>query len=102
MSTNAFFISAVDYATGQTHIQHLKVHPKTPDGMVGTGIIKTRPEVIELIKKGASFTTITKKPGEPRWTIGAKLEVVPVTTEFLKTKKDSKMGDNLENLPQIK
>ncbi|WP_304351335.1 DUF3892 domain-containing protein [Comamonas testosteroni] len=96
-----FYVSAVEYANGQTHLQSLKVHPRTADGKLGDAIIKTRPEVIRLMKQGASFKTVTWSPGQQVWNIGASLEIMPVTIEYLTTKKDNTARDNLENLPRM-
>ena len=60
----------------------------------------TRPQIVSLIEKKKTFCTIFQK-ADKSWEEGAKLEVIPVTTNYLKTKKDSSERDNLENLPRI-
>lgn len=98
----SYYVSAVNYNSDGTHIAKLKVHKVTGEGKFSSsGEELTRPKVIELIKNGDTFTTIV--PGsEGKWNIGSKLEIFPVTTDYLKTKNDKSTKDNLENLPPIK
>ena len=97
----SYYVSAVEYNSDNTHIAKLRVHAVTADKTFNAaGQELTRPQVIDLIKKGKTFASITKGTGD-RWTIGAKLEIVAVTTEYLKTKNDTSTKDNLENLPLI-
>jgi hypothetical protein len=97
-----YYVSAVEYNSDSTHISKLRVHPVKSDGsfdLPGTEL--TRPKVVELIKQGKTFRTITRQADPTKWSSGALLEIIPVETEYLKTKKDSTTKDNLENLPKI-
>ncbi|SBW84899.1 Conserved hypothetical protein [Pseudomonas veronii 1YdBTEX2] len=90
-----YYVSAVSYNSDNTHIANLRVHAVNQE----TGKFNekkfedvTRPQVIELIRKKKTFSTIVKKAGE--WSLGAKLEIISVTTDYLKTKNDSSTKDN--------
>ncbi|SEM09949.1 Protein of unknown function [Variovorax sp. YR750] len=96
-----YYVSAVDYNSDETHIAKLRVHPIKADGKFSlAGELMTRPQIVELIGKKKTFCTIFQKV-DKSWKEGAKLEIFPVTTNYLKTKKDSSERDNLENLPRI-
>lgn len=94
-----YYVSAVEYNSDESHISKLRIHEVGIDGKLKPSVIMTRPQVIELIKKKKTFSTMTLVGG--KWKAGAPLEVIPVTTDYLKTKKDSSTRDNLENLPSI-
>lgn len=100
MATIDYYVSAVEYSSDDSHIAKLKVHPYGPEKTLKPSLIMTRPEVIELIKKNKIFSTMTKNSNGD-WIPGSPLEVIPVTTDYLKTKKDSSTRDNLENVPKI-
>ncbi len=96
-----YYVSAVEYNSDDTHIAKLRVHLVKDGGKFGlTGELMTRPQIVELIGKKKTFCTIFQKT-DKSWGEGAKLEVIPVTTNYLKTKKDTSERDNLENLPRI-
>lgn len=99
MAKYDYYVSAVDYNSDNSHIAKLKVHAVGPDGKLKIPVTMTRPEVVELIKKKKTFATMTVSNGE--WKLGAALEIIPVTTDYLKTKRDTSTRDNLENLPSI-
>jgi len=94
-----YYVSAVKYNSDNTHIATLRVHEMGTDGLK-KAVEMTRPQVIDLINKKKTFSTMTKG-ADSNWKAGAKLEIVQVTTDYLKTKKDSSTKDNLENLPLI-
>ncbi len=98
-NTYDYYVSAVNYNSDNTHIQELKVH-KVENGKFDPSKSEkmTRPKVIDLMNSKKTFITIVKK-SENEWKFGAVLEIFPVTTEYLKTKKDNSTKDNLENLP---
>lgn len=100
MANFDYYVSAVEYNSDETHISKLRVHEIGADGNLKAAVEMTRPKVIELINKMKSFSTMTKG-ADGKWHAGAKLEVIQVTTDYLKTKKDSSSKDNLENLPSI-
>lgn len=99
MSSFNYYVSAVEYNSDESHISKLRVHELGSDGKLKPSVIMTRPQVVELMKKKKTFSTMTLVAG--KWKLGAPLEVIPVTTDYLKTKKDSTTRDNLENLPPI-
>lgn len=99
MANFDYYVSAVKYNSDDTHIATLRVHEMGINGLKNP-VNLTRPQVIELINKRKTFCTMTKA-ADGKWKEGAKLEVVQVTTDYLKTKKDSSTKDNLENLPLI-
>ena len=70
------------------------------DGKFSAGkpVEMTRPQAVEKMKAGSKFTTIVQK-ADKSWQMGAHLEIMPVETEYLKTKKDKSTRDNLESLP---
>lgn len=99
MATN-YYVSHVRYNSDNTHLQHLKVYEVDANGKFTSSkpIQMTRHEAVTEIKQGSKFTTIVQKD-EKTWTKGAQLEIIPVETDYLKTKKDKSTRDNLENLP---
>lgn len=101
MANFDYYVSAVEYNSDNTHISKVRVHPIDAAGKFNAGGQEmTRPQVIDLINKKKTFSTITKG-ADGKWKLGAKLEVMPVTTDYLKTKKDGSTKDNLESLPSI-
>ena len=100
MSNFDYYVSATDYNSDGTHIAKLRVHEFGAAGKLKDPVEMTRPQVIELINKKKTFSTMTKG-SDGNWKAGAKLEVISVTTDYLKTKKDASTRDNLENLPSI-
>lgn len=100
MSKFDYYISATDYNSDGTHIAKLRVHEVGTDGKLKNPVLLTRPQVIELIKNKKSISTMTKG-SDGKWKSGAKIEIIAVTTDYLKTKKDTSTKDNLENLPSI-
>lgn len=101
MANYDYYVSAVEYNSDNTHIAKLRVHELDSNKNIKNPVDVTRPKVIELIGKGKTFATMTKG-ADNKWHVGAKLEVFQVTTDYLKTKKDTSAKDNLENLPIIK
>ncbi|WP_423761108.1 DUF3892 domain-containing protein [Burkholderia sp. NLJ2] len=96
-----YYVSAVEYNSDNSHISKLRVHEVGSDGKFKASVEMTRPQVIELINKKKTFSTMTRGT-DGNWKAGAKLEIIPVTTDYLKTERDSSTRDNLENLPLIK
>jgi Protein of unknown function (DUF3892) len=99
MANFDYYVSAVEYNSDNTHIAKLRVHEMGPGGLKDS-VEMTRPQVVDLIAKKKTFATMTKG-ADGKWKLGAKLEVIQVTTDYLKTKKDSSTRDNLENLPSM-
>ncbi len=93
-------ISAVRYNSDNTHIAMLRIHPDNGDS-IGASEDKARQTIIEMIKKGSSFVTITKT-AEGKWNKGQPVYIIQVNgTEYLKTVDNGKECDNLENLPEF-
>lgn len=64
---------------------------------VSSGIVKTKDEVINLLKKGNSVETTLW--GYPKWQRGAKVHYVKEGSyEYLRTNRNSTDKDNLDNL----
>lgn len=101
MANFDYYVSAVEYNSDNTHIAKLRVHEASPDGAKKAYVEMTRAQVVELIGKKKTFATVTKGT-DGNWILGAKLEIIKVTTDYLKTKNDSSTRDNLESLPLIK
>lgn len=102
MARPDYYVSAVEYNSDNTHIAKLRVHVvKQEDGSFNPTKFEdlTRPKVIELIGRKKTFSTVIKNA--KGWSAGAKLEIISVTTDYLKTKQDSSTKDNLESLPTI-
>lgn len=97
-----YYVSHVRYNSDSTHLQYLKVYEVGANGnfTLSKPIQMTRPEAVSKIKQGSKFTTIVQKD-EKTWTKGAQLEIIPVETDYLKTKKDKSTRDNLESLPSF-
>lgn len=96
-----YYVSAIDYNADGTHIAKLKVYPVDHStGKFKKHEVMTRPEVIGLLNSGKTVRTMTMN-ADKTWKGGADLKVIPVTTEFLTTKKDNSLSDNLEKLPAI-
>lgn len=97
-----YYVSAIEYNSDNTHIAKLRVHTVNDDGKSDFSKFQdlTRPQVVDFIKKGKSFSTVTKN-AEGKWKLGQKLEIIQVTTDYVKSKNDNSTRDNLENLPLI-
>lgn len=44
---------------------------------------------------------MVKQASGNKWDVGVTLQVFAVETDYLKTKNDKSMRDNLENLPRV-
>ena len=64
---------------------------------VSSGNVKTKDEVIDLLKKGYSVETTLW--GFPKWQRGAKVHYIKEgSNEYLRTNRNSTDKDNLDNL----
>lgn len=96
-----YYVSAVRYNSDDTHIATLRVHPVNTDKTFDpTGKEMTRPDAVKLVSAGKTFCTIFKD-ANGKWNAGAKLEIISVSTDYLKTKNDGTTRDNLESLPRF-
>ena len=96
-----YFVSKVRYNSDNTHVSELLIHKVGQDNSFNPdkGQDTTRPKVIEMMKTGSTFATVIKDG--TNWSVGAKLEIIEVSTEYLKTKNDRTTRDNLEALPKF-
>ncbi|MEN9358710.1 MAG: hypothetical protein RL095_245 [Verrucomicrobiota bacterium] len=93
-----YAVIAVDYKNN--HIDKLLVMKDLGDRLDGPRTLLTRAEVIAMLERGDEFTTFTNNAAG-KWVRGASVRPFPVTTQYLKTAKDTTDKDNLENLPSI-
>lgn len=93
-------ISAVRFNTAHTHIDRVRVHLDNGETF-NAPTEHSRQDVINAIKKGTTFVTITKG-SEGKWQKGQAVYIIPINgTEFIKTTNNSKASDNLDNLPEF-
>jgi len=92
-----FLISAVRYSADETHIERVRVHEDLGD-KIGSAKESSRTEVVKNIKNGKTYVTIFK--GQNGWKKGQDVHIIQVgNEEFIRTDKNQKARDNLENLP---
>lgn len=95
-----FGISAVRYSADKTHIERVMVH-EDKDTAMGSGIEKTKEQVIAGMKLGQTYVTILKGD-EGKWKRGQDVHIIVVDgEEFLRTDANKRKSDNLENLPEF-
>ena len=93
-------ISAVRYSADETHIDKVKVH-EDKDTTMGSGVEKTRKQVIAGMKLGQTYVTILKGD-DGKWKRGQDIHIVVIDDEeFIRTDANKKKSDNLENLPEF-
>lgn len=93
-------ISAVRYDKDRTRIERVKVHEDLGE-KVGSAKESTRASVVTNIKKGVSYMTI-RKAKNGNWKKGEEVHIIKVgNEEFIRTDKNAKAADNLENLPEF-
>ncbi|MDP2034555.1 MAG: DUF3892 domain-containing protein [Polaromonas sp.] len=98
--TGDFLVIGVRMDADNQHINQLKVKPFTASDKVGDDAVMSRPEAVKMIEAGKLFYSGTLG-ADRKWNIGAQVQVISVTTKFLKTKADQSSRDNLENLPKF-
>ncbi len=95
-----FGISAVRYSSDEAYIDKVKVH-EDKDTKIGSGIEKTRKQVIAGMKLGQTYVTILKD-NDGKWKKGQGVHIIVVDDEeFIRTDANKKKSDNLENLPEF-
>lgn len=95
-----YCISAVRYNEDETHIVKVKVHADNGD-TIGNSIEWKREKVVSEIKDGTTFVTIFKNT-DGKWEKGQDVHVVIVNgNKYIRTDKNSRATDNLENLPDF-
>lgn len=101
MANVDFYVVGVSYNSDDSHIKDLKLRASSGTSSIASkDEVKSRPEVIKMMKAGKKFMSATAKDGKS-WTPGAALQIVPVTTEYVKTVADKSERDNLDHLPRF-
>jgi len=92
-------ISKVRYNKERTHIDKVKVLEDKGE-LFGPEEEWTRVQVVSAIDEGTSFVTIIKKDNQ--WNKGQKVDIIIINkVKYIRTDKNSKESDNLENLPEF-
>lgn len=93
-------ISKVRYNSERTYIVKVMVH-RDNDTSMGTGTEMTRSQVVSAIDRGTTFVTILYA-SDGKWKRGQDVHTVTVNgIKFIRTDRNSRASDNLENLPQF-
>ncbi|WP_270746914.1 DUF3892 domain-containing protein [Leuconostoc lactis] len=94
-----YYIYAVHYEQEHTHIKQVKTY-KTTDGNNFTKktIEFSRDDVVSAINNGTVFETLYKKSSSDTWERGKK--VIADDDHYIKTERNNKKADNLDNLPE--
>lgn len=93
-----FLISAVRYSADETHIERVRVREDLGDKVGRIPKEFLRAEVVKNIKSGKTYVTIFRSQNE--WKKGQDVHIIKVgNEEFMRTDKNQKARDNLENLP---
>jgi hypothetical protein len=91
-------ISEVRYNQEKTHIVRVKVHVDKGD-TIGSPQEWTRSEVVTALERGKTFVTILKG-SDGKWRKGQDVHIVTVNgVKYIRTDKNQRASDNLENLP---
>ena len=95
-----YLISAVRYDSEQSQIEKVRVHEDKGDE-VGSAFELSRREVIANIKSKKTYITIYKGQ-DNKWKKGEEVQIIVVDgTEYIRTDRNQKKSDNLENLPEF-
>ena len=95
-----YCISAVRYDEDETHIIKVKVHVDNGD-TIGDSSEWKREKVVSEIEGGTTFVTIFKG-ADGKWKKGQDVHIVKVNEKkYIRTDKNSRASDNLENLPEF-
>ncbi len=95
-----YCISAVRYNEDKTHIVKVKVHSDNGD-TIGNSSEWKREKVVTEIEGGTIFVTIFKST-DGKWNKGQDVHIVKVNgIKYIRTDKNSRASDNLENLPEF-
>jgi hypothetical protein len=94
-----YCISQVIYDPGHLLIERVLVYEDKGEKF-GVALSLKRSEIIEKIKKGFAFITMTL--GTNGWNKGAKVFIVTINREeYIKTRPDDLTRDNLGELPEM-
>jgi molybdopterin biosynthesis enzyme len=92
-------ISAVQYNSDRSRIIKVRVHQDNGD-KIGTPTEWSRSDVVSSIEKGTTFVTILSNNNQ--WNKGADVHLVTINgVKCIRTDKNSRAADNLENLPEF-
>lgn len=95
-----YLISAVRYDPARSHIEKIRVHKDKGD-VVGSAFESSRREAIANIKSKQTYITIYKGH-DNKWEKGKEVQIIVVDgTEYIRTDRNQKKSDNLENLPEF-
>lgn len=95
-----YCISAIRYDINKNRIIKTKIHKDNSDS-IGNEEEWTRTQVISAIEDGKTFVTITRNNNNS-WIKGQDVHVITVNNnKYIRTDKNSKEADNLENLPEF-
>lgn len=95
-----YLISAVRHNVTGTHIVKVQVHIDNGD-TVGAPFEMTREEVVAHIDVNKTFATIYKNV-QGNWQFGSYVKTVTINgVRYIKTRADSTMVDNLDDLPRF-
>lgn len=92
-----YAVVAVSFNADGTHINKLRCRPDNGEDL-GSEVTFTRKEVIDMIGKKKTFVTATKN-ANGKYDKGQDVMTYVLEEHFLKTRKDSSVRDNLDNLP---
>lgn len=93
-------ISKVRYNQARTHIDKVEVRVDSSE-TIGAATEWTRSQVVSSIRGGHTFVTILRNP-DGTWKLGQEIHLVNVNeVEFIRTDRNSRAADNLENLPEF-
>lgn len=95
-----YYLTAVKYSSNGSNITHGLLHsPAIDNGRLQKGTIKTKVEIMTLIRNGNSIITAVFNYGDSLWKIGAEIGISRNgSTVYLRTNADSTVIDNLGNL----
>lgn len=96
-----YIVTGVRYSAGDVHIDRVRVQEDFDDKL-GPVQELSRAQVVKMIEQGKTFITGPKSTNDPsKLSKGAKVVIQPVTTNFIKSKQDSRVSDNLDELPRF-
>lgn len=95
-----YCISAVRFNDAHTHIDKVRAYPDKWDEL-GQSIEYSRTKVISMIKDKETFVTITKG-SDGKYNKWQPVFIVEINnTEYIKTVRNDKAVDNLDDLPEF-
>jgi hypothetical protein len=95
-----YLISAVRTHPNLPRVDSLEVHSDFGCMVCKTDII-SRAEVIAIIKKGCTYSTVYRTP-MGKWRKGEDVRLVTINGEdYLRTDAESKPSDQFDNVPEL-